>query len=303
MAYLPGLLALNTSLFRVETGYSLIVLYTDSFPEEGLKELKDRGIKMQRVPKLLPSIHKDYTNDVRFYDCWSKLTPFSLVQYKRVVQLDCDMIVLKNMDELMEMKLDPAEMGGEGDKVFAACHACVCNPLGKAHYPKDWYVLLCCHVPESSLSQLLTMEWNRTPLNCAYTTQHTDPDSAQTTGAPATTGLGIPNGGLQVINPSQETYNKILAQLSTPATAGYDFADQSLLGDLFKGRWVALPYVYNALKTMRWEGVHDAIWRDEEVKNVHYILSPKPWEEKDGEGRDPSHKWWWEAYREAGGGR
>jgi hypothetical protein len=41
---------------------------------------------------------------------------------------------------------------------------------------------------------------------------------------------------------------------------------------------VALPYVYNAFKTLRWKGVHDAIWRDDEVKNVHYIMSPKPWE-------------------------
>jgi hypothetical protein len=25
--------------------------------------------------------------------------------------------------------------------VFAASHACVCNPLKKPHYPKDWYVV------------------------------------------------------------------------------------------------------------------------------------------------------------------
>lgn len=78
--------------------------------------------------------------------------------------------------------------------------------------------------------------------------------------------------------------------------ASMDFADQSLLSDLFRGRWVALPYVYNALKTLRWEGVHDAIWRDEEVKNVHYILSPKPWDEMDSGGNfvghDVSHGWW-----------
>lgn len=75
----------------------------------------------------------------------------------------------------------------------------------------------------------------------------------------------------------------------------YDFADQSLLGDLFHGRWVALPYIYNALKTLRHEGVHRPIWRDAEVKNVHYILSPKPWQEKAGEATDESHAWWWAA--------
>lgn len=104
-----------------------------------------------------------------------------------------------------------------------------------------------------------------------------------------------------MVNPSQGVYEKILEQLATSTTSSYDFADQSLLGDVFYGRWVALPYVYNALKTLRWRGVHDAIWRDENVKNVHYILSPKPWEERadeqDGSGesrqsRDPSHAWW-----------
>lgn len=104
-----------------------------------------------------------------------------------------------------------------------------------------------------------------------------------------------------MVNPSKAVYEKILAQLATSTASSYDFADQSLLGDVFYGRWVALPYVYNALKTLRWRGVHDTIWRDENVKNVHYILSPKPWEEQadkqedrgeSSQSRDPSHAWW-----------
>ena len=39
--------------------------------------------------------------------------------------------------------------------------------------------------------------------------------------------------------------------------------------------------------------MHDAIWRDEEVNNLHFILSPKPWDEKEGEGVDETHSWWW----------
>src|SRR4051812_25622909 len=66
----------------------------------------------------------------RRIDCWSKLIPFSLTQYERIVQLDSDMVVLRNMDELMDLPLDP-----EGSRVFAASHACVCNPLKKPHYP------------------------------------------------------------------------------------------------------------------------------------------------------------------------
>ncbi len=55
-----------------------------------------------------------------------------------------------------------------------------------------------------------------------------------------------------------------------------------------------MPYIYNALKTLRWQGVHHPIWKDEKVKNIHYILSPKPWDEPEDTGAegDETHKWW-----------
>ncbi|KAI5299234.1 bud emergence protein 1 [Ascosphaera pollenicola] len=235
-AYLPGLLTLAYSLQRVGSRYPLIALYTDTFPAEGHAALDARGILKRRIPYLLPSVPKDYSNDVRFYDCWSKLAPFGLTEYERVVQLDSDMMVVRNMDELMELELDDGVLGGKGERVFAATHACVCNPLKKKHYPKEW-----------------------THSNCAWTTQHSTPSLAQATGPPPSTCLGMPNGGLQVVNPSRSTYSQILSRLQSAHTSSYDFADQSLLADCFPGRWVSLPYVYNAMKTMRWKGVHDAI--------------------------------------------
>lgn len=103
----------------------------------------------------------------------------------------------------------------------------------------------------------------------------------------------MPNGGLQVINPCAAIYESILKQLTNEnAIDSYDFADQSMLGDLFYDRWVTLPYIYNALKTLRIKGVHDAIWRDDQVKNIHYILAPKPWDEKAGATSNPTHEWW-----------
>ncbi|GAB1211148.1 hypothetical protein ATERTT37_000260 [Aspergillus terreus] len=278
---MSSLLTLDYSLKKAGSKYPLVALYTDTFPADGHAALDARRIPKQRVPYLLPTVPKDFANDVRFYDCWSKLTPFSLVEYERVVQLDSDMLVVQNMDELMDLELDPPSMGGTGERVFAASHACVCNPLRKPHYPSDWI-----------------------PTNCAYTSQHGVPDLAQTTAPAATAGLGIPNGGLQVVNPSRATYDVIVHQLASSATSEYAFADQSLLADTFHGRWVPLPYKYNALKTLRWEGVHDCIWRDDQVKNVHYILNPKPWEDAHGQrvnggsSHDPTHSWWWDLHQE-----
>ena len=275
--YLSGLLTLDASLKHVGSQYPLISLYTDSFPQEGKDALDRRGIPRKRIPYLLPKTHKDFTDDPRFYDCWSKLAPFSLVEYERVVQLDSDMLVLQNMDELMDLPLDGREKVGKGDRVFAASHACLCNPLNKPHYPKDW-------IPE----------------NCAFTAQHNTPDKAQVEGISSDYGITMPNGGLQVVIPSGHTYDQILSALEDEKTGSYDFSDQSLLGDVFRGRWVPLPYIYNALKTLRWKGVHDAFWRDGCVKNVHYILSPKPWDETDENkkkpDRDESHQWWWDVH-------
>lgn len=138
-AYLSGLLTLDYSLKKVGSKYPLVALYTDSFPVEGHAALDARGIPKQRIPYLLPAEHKDFSNDVRFYECWSKLAHFSLVAYDRVVMVDSDMLVVRNMDELMELELDPPELGGAGRRVFAASHACLCNPLLKQHYPKTWY--------------------------------------------------------------------------------------------------------------------------------------------------------------------
>jgi hypothetical protein len=275
--YLSGLLTLDYSLKLQGSKYPLVALYTDTFPEEGHAALDARKIPKKRIPYLLPKSHKDFTNDPRFYDCWSKLTPFSLVEYERVVQLDSDMLCLQNMDELMDIPLDPVSANGKGTLVFAASHACVCNPLKKPHYPKDWI-----------------------PDNCAFTSQHPDSEKAQVEGAPSTAGLAMPNGGLQVVIPSAATYDMISEALNSDITDSYEFSDQSLLGDLFNGRWVGIPYIYNALKTLKWKGVHDAIWRDDKVKNIHYILSPKPWDEseddKKKDSREETFGWWWEVH-------
>lgn len=180
------------------------------------------------------------------------------------------MLPRRNMDELMDLPLDPPALAGTGDRVFAASHACVCNPRRKAHYPPSWV-----------------------PAACAFTAQHADPARAQTHGGSTLGSFGMPNGGLQVVNPCAATYNAIMAQLAKPdAIAGYDFADQSMLGDIFRGRWVSLSYTYNALKTLR--DCHTEIWRDDEVRNVHYILSPKPWDEAPGQASEESHTWWHE---------
>lgn len=107
------------------------------------------------------------------------------------------------------------------------------------------------------------------------------------------------NSGLLVVIPSLSTYAQIETALSEPSRlVKYNFPDQELLSDVFYGRWLPLPYVYNGLKTMRGKSVHGAIWRDGEVKNVHFIFARKPWdlclEERRKGALDELDRWWWE---------
>jgi alpha-N-acetylglucosamine transferase len=91
------------------------------------------------VPRVQPGQSKVYVQDPRFQETWNKLVVFSLVEYERIVLLDGDMLVRRNMDELMDVPLSSEEGGDKAkEKVFAASHACACNPLKKPHYPETW---------------------------------------------------------------------------------------------------------------------------------------------------------------------
>lgn len=80
-----------------------------------------------------------------------------------------------------------------------------------------------------------------------------------------------------------------------PQVPKMSFPDQDFLAAFYRGKWQPLPWYYNALKKLR--SVHPAMWRDEEVRNVHYILN-KPWNYT-LEADDPDaqlHQWWWDAW-------
>lgn len=198
------------------------------------------------------------------------------------------MIVMRNMDELMELDL-PEEW-------IAAVHVCACNPRRLAHYPKDWYVT---HTPRTTAHSQYD---SRIPENCAYTpllhpTGHTQPSSIEPSSPRPYTLL---NSGAVVLTPSATVARSIVDFLHTsPLVPTFSFPDQDLLAAFFKGRWKPLPWVYNAFKTLR--TIHKGLWRDEEVRCVHYILPDKPWKKR-VRGDDvvdettETHKWWWEHF-------
>ncbi|KAJ5555530.1 Glycosyl transferase family 8 [Penicillium sp. DV-2018c] len=239
------------------TKYPFIAFYTSTFPAEGLSILAARNIKAQLVPSIRPNLSLStaaYAQDPRFAETWNKLVVFSLEEYERVILLDGDILIRRDMDELMEVPLD-------GEK----------RVLRRRMF-------------------VLVIRLGR--------------------GIILGIGVGMLNSGVLVVQPSSHFYAEIENGLRDIARIEkYTFPDQELLSDVFRGRWVALPYVYNALKTLRMKGVHDVIWRDGEVRAVHYIFAKKPWHEDaregatgsgdgsglDGLGLDETGLWWWRA--------
>lgn len=152
--YLPGILTLHHTLVHVQkTAYPFYAFYTAAFPTSGLEVLAARGIPTRLVPPIYPSHSRVYEQDPRFQETWTKLGVFGLWgaegEFERIVLLDGDMLVRRGIDELMDVELDDPASGlagteveakAGGSRVFAACHACACNPLKKPHYPKSWYI-------------------------------------------------------------------------------------------------------------------------------------------------------------------
>ncbi|PCH33510.1 glycosyltransferase family 8 protein [Wolfiporia cocos MD-104 SS10] len=269
-AYLPGALVLHFCLVSVGSRYPLVVMVTPGLSQDVRGVLARRNIIMREVDHLLPEegTHKLSAHDARFQDTWTKLRAFELAEYERVVMLDSDMIVMRNMDELMDIEL-PSDW-------IAAAHVCACNPRKLPHYPSDW-------IPE----------------NCAHTSMvH---PTALTSPPVITESSPRPyhllNSGTVVLNPSSELFAAIRHFLSTsPLVPTFSFPDQDLLAAFFRGKWKSLPWCYNALKTLR--VIHKPMWRDEEVRCLHYILADKPWSTPPGTGGDYEgvNQWWWDRF-------
>lgn len=201
--------------------------------------------------------------------------------------LDSDMIVKKNMDELMSLDLP---MGW-----IAAVHACACNPRRFDHYPKDWSVAR----PAPGEADTRNEWFRRVPENCAYTPlAH---PACMTRASPITAKSPRPyrllNSGNVVLRPSRQQFDAVARFLATSELVPrFTFPDQDLLAKVYEGKWRPLPYVYNSMKSVRI--VHPRVWRDEDVKCLHYALPDKPWHDLPVEN-DPYgdlNKWWWKEF-------
>jgi lipopolysaccharide biosynthesis glycosyltransferase len=133
VCYVQGALVLEQSIRDVGSKYPFVVMTNPDLPQVIFDIFKARNIPTRPIRHLKPPAgrHISDPHDKRFEDTWCKLRCFELVEYDRIVMLDSDMVMLRNMDELMDLELPSNDWIG-------AVHVCACNPMKYLHYPKDW---------------------------------------------------------------------------------------------------------------------------------------------------------------------
>lgn len=138
---------------------------------------------------------------------------------------------------------------------------------------------------------------NRAPENCAYTPQrHPSALTEPTPVLPASIRThALLNSGLVILCPSKEVFEQMKHFLyNSPLVPTFSFPDQDFLAEFYRGRWKPIGWQYNAIKTGRYE--HPDMWRDEEVRNLHYIVK-KPWMAgREGGLDEVTHGWWWDEF-------
>lgn len=139
---------------------------------------------------------------------------------------------------------------------------------------------------------------SRVPENCGFTAADTTTGQPQPLTPDSPHNHRLLNSGTVVLSPSEKDYNDLIHTMNThPAVPDMIFYDQDLLPIVFDDKWLPLPYIYNGLKTLR--GCHADLWKDNDVKILHYILA-KPWQSRtiDQDIVGIQHQMWWDEYHQ-----
>ncbi|MBL8976249.1 MAG: hypothetical protein JNK56_36930, partial [Myxococcales bacterium] len=101
-AYVPGLEALGRSLAETRTAIPRVVMATPDVPCEATARLAAQGWEIREVAPI-PNPHRsDELLFRRFGASFTKLRAFDLCEYERIVFLDADTIVIRNIDDLFQ---------------------------------------------------------------------------------------------------------------------------------------------------------------------------------------------------------
>lgn len=140
-SYFAGVNALFNSLVQSDTEYPLIVMVTQGVPAETRVKIVQLGEECQMrsvEPLPLPrgTGNKPKYACAHFADCWTKLRMWEWDdEFERLVYLDADMLVLKNIDELLEDGDQTEPESGVGAVLECFCPVLERKPQCGYHRP------------------------------------------------------------------------------------------------------------------------------------------------------------------------
>ena len=119
-SYVYGVALLLESMKRVNTQYPLHVLVIDEVHAATIEILKQLGVTYQLV-STIPTPAPIYEHNLNFEantaatwrNCWTKFHIFNQTQFDKIVFLDADIMVLKNLDHLFNYPHMTAALDGE----------------------------------------------------------------------------------------------------------------------------------------------------------------------------------------------
>ena len=101
--YLTGALVLGYSLMKTNTNYDRVILVTPDVSSEYKSYLKTVYTNIIDIDYVRVSSEIFSESSTRFRDVFTKLECFGLVQYNKIILLDLDMIIAKNIDHLFKL--------------------------------------------------------------------------------------------------------------------------------------------------------------------------------------------------------
>jgi lipopolysaccharide biosynthesis glycosyltransferase len=100
-SFLPGVLALNTSLKNYNKTYGMVVLVTDLITPTSILALESNCIKHKYVDRI-KNPNKLENDERNFKHMYTKLRIFELDEFDKIVYLDADMLVCRNIEEIFD---------------------------------------------------------------------------------------------------------------------------------------------------------------------------------------------------------
>ena len=119
-SYAYGIALLVESMKKVDTKYPLKVLVTNNVSKATQEMLLQLKVNIQLIDTISVTDEiNEYNTKINaplaatWKNCWTKFKIFDLIEYDKIVFLDADIMVLKNLDHLFELPHMTAALDGE----------------------------------------------------------------------------------------------------------------------------------------------------------------------------------------------